>query len=539
VRDRGDIRLLILRPSAFGVEPRPREAAPGVRVLPFAEVKAWFGGVRALGELFRSAEAELATQRIEYLSKPFLAALMLRALSRGPCYFSDDAGARVRVGWTQTLGMAVRFARELAGIPQVARHAAQAADGLVAESISGKKAIDLTRPPLYLRGDLQFGLRAGGSVGHIAGVLNNLHRFVASPVFVTSDRVPTVRPEIETHVVAPARDYCGFEEIPQIHFNGRLAHGARTALAGRRPSFVYQRCGLFVYAGLALARELGVPFVLEYNGSEVWSARHWGTPLRHEALATRVETVLLEGASMVTVVSKPLRDELLRRGIARERILLNPNGVDPDRYSPAVDGAAVRGRLGLDGKRVVGFIGTFGRWHGAEALADAFGRLMARRPDWRDGVRLLLIGDGLTRPEVEAEVARGGVARQVVMTGLVPQEQGPAHLAACDVLVSPQVRNPDGTPFFGSPTKLFEYMAMGKAIVASELDQMGEVLAHEQTALLVEPGDTEALAAAIERVLADDGLRQRLGEHARRTALARHTWSEHTRRIVAALAALS
>jgi glycosyltransferase involved in cell wall biosynthesis len=278
-----------------------------------------------------------------------------------------------------------------------------------------------------------------------------------------------------------------------------------------------------------------VPFVLEYNGSEVWSARHWGRPLGHERLATHVETTLLHAASLVVVVSRPLRDELLRRGIPERRILLNPNGVDPDRYSPQADGSVVRRAYRLEHRRVVGFIGTFGRWHGAPLLIEAFANLLARRPEWRESVRLLMIGDGLTRPDVEACVQSLGLAQHVVLTGLVPQSDGPAHLAACDVLVSPQVRNPDGTPFFGSPTKLFEYMAMGKAIVASNLDQLGEVLADGDTGLLVEPGDVEGLASAIERLLADENLARRLGEAARRAVLAGHTWADHTGRIVEAL----
>jgi glycosyltransferase involved in cell wall biosynthesis len=97
------------------------------------------------------------------------------------------------------------------------------------------------------------------------------------------------------------------------------------------------------------------------------------------------------------------------------------------------------------------------------------------------------------------------------------------------------VRNPDGTPFFGSPTKLFEYMAMGRGIVASNIDQVGEVLRHGETAWLVEPGDADALAAGLERLLSDPDLARRLGEAARRDAVAGHTWRDHTRRIVEAL----
>ena len=92
--------------------------------------------------------------------------------------------------------------------------------------------------------------------------------------------------------------------------------------------------------------------------------------------------------------------------------------------------------------------------------------------------------------------------------------------------------NPDGTPLFGSPTKLFEYMAMGKGIVASDLDQIGEVLEHDRTAWMVEPGNADSLAAGLKVLIDDVQLRERLGRAARDEAVANHTWEQHTRRIV-------
>jgi glycosyltransferase involved in cell wall biosynthesis len=134
--------------------------------------------------------------------------------------------------------------------------------------------------------------------------------------------------------------------------------------------------------------------------------------------------------------------------------------------------------------------------------------------------------------EVRRILAEGAALEATSFTGLVAQEEGPAHLAACDVLVSPHVPNPDGTPFFGSPTKLFEYMAMGRGIVASNLDQIGEVLEHNRTALLVPPGDADALASAVARLSEDHALRECLGAEARRVALEQHTWRAHTQRTI-------
>ena len=227
-----------------------------------------------------------------------------------------------------------------------------------------------------------------------------------------------------------------------------------------------------------------------------------------------------------------MRDEVAGRGIDTARVLVNPNGVDPDRYRPDVDARRVRARYALGDRAVIGFIGTFGPWHGAEVLARAFVKLVAGDPARADRVRLLMIGDGARLAETRRILAEGNALGAAVFTGLVPQEQGPSHLAACDVLASPHVGNPDGTPFFGSPTKLFEYMAMGRGIVASDLEQIGEVLDHGRTAWLVEPGSADALAAGLARVLDDEALRASLGAAARQEAVARYTWRAHTQRTI-------
>jgi glycosyltransferase involved in cell wall biosynthesis len=97
------------------------------------------------------------------------------------------------------------------------------------------------------------------------------------------------------------------------------------------------------------------------------------------------------------------------------------------------------------------------------------------------------------------------------------------------------VPNPDGTPFFGSPTKLFEYMGLRKAIVASDLDQIGEVIEHERSGLLVSPGDVEATAASVRRLLEDPPLRGRLAAAALERVTRQYSWNEHARRILSAL----
>ncbi|MCA1558332.1 MAG: glycosyltransferase [Acidobacteria bacterium] len=145
---------------------------------------------------------------------------------------------------------------------------------------------------------------------------------------------------------------------------------------------------------------------------------------------------------------------------------------------------------------------------------------------------------GKLREEVEHVVREAGMMERVHFAGVIEHERVPAYLDACDVLVSPHIPLGDGSEFFGSPTKLFEYMAMEKGIVASRLGQIGDVLENEESALLVEPGDVRELSAAILRMANDRDLRERLGRTARERAVRHHTWAHNARKVLDAYRAL-
>jgi glycosyltransferase involved in cell wall biosynthesis len=526
-------RLTVFRPGVAA--PAPTDDEDAVALDDFK------GRLRA-GRMARVGayrEGRILVHRLESSGRPLPLALALRVLARGPVYIEDTRGRRKAISIGQIAAWSAQIASEPLRIGVLLRRMERRVAELEGAPRPSARPLDLTSPTLYLRTDLSFGIRAGGSVGHIAGVLNELDGFAGAPIFLTTDDVPTVRSDIETHPIVPSEAFWNFKELPTFVLNDAVERTAASALAGRSIGFVYQRYSLNNFAGIRIARAHGVRLVLEYNGSEIWMSRHWGRAIRHEAMAERIERLNLAAADLIVVVSRAMEAELVDRGVDRSKIFVNCNGVDERRYRPDLDGAAIRSRFELDSTTVVGFIGTFGPWHGAEVLVRAFAKMIAGDSAIAKSARLLMIGDGPGLPAVRRLVAERAVSGSVVFTGLVPQDEGPAYLAACDVLISPHVPNPDGTPFFGSPTKLFEYMAMGKGIVASNLDQIGEVLDHGRDAWLVPPGDVDALADAIRRLVCDRRLRERLGERAREQAVARHTWRQHTGRTIDRLRAVA
>jgi glycosyltransferase involved in cell wall biosynthesis len=315
-----------------------------------------------------------------------------------------------------------------------------------------------------------------------------------------------------------------------LSYSFQFAREVRRLVKAARPGMFYQRHGRFTVAGALLSQWMGIPLVLEYNASELWMADYWD-PTRFRTWLRLCEEVSLRCASMIVVVSEPIRQELLQRGIPSNRITVSPNAVDPDHFHPGCGGKRIREQIGSDSNQtVVAFVGSFSYWHGIPVLRDAIQHILQEKSS--DAMRFLLVGKGPLHEEMRSSLSHFEDKQQVVFTGIVPHDQIRTYLDAADILVSPHVPLPDGRPFFGSPTKLFEYMAMGKPIVASRLDQLAEVLTHNYTALLITPGSVEELVAAIHLLARDENLRHRLGERARAVAIERHTWQQNAARVL-------
>jgi len=384
---------------------------------------------------------------------------------------------------------------------------------------------------IYLRTDNFRGLQQGGSFTHFRGIVKGFSKLGNKIHYIGSGNIQVIGLNFPKMIIPYPLKF-NLPEIPEIYYNWRFIPKAYKIIKKSNPLFLYQRHSVFNACGAVLSQLTGIPLILEYNGSEPWIRQKWGGLLIFKRLCYFFENFSLKRTDLILVVSEPIKGELLKRNIPEEKILVNYNGVDPEEFNPDIDGSVIKKKLSLDNKIVIGAVSTFGVWHGMPVLAKAVKEVLYKLQDTRYKIHFLFIGDGVERSQCERIIQESRMEKYVTFTGTVPYIEIPQYLTACDILVSPHVPNPDGTSFFGSPTKLFEYMATGKGIVASDLDQIGEVLQHKKTAWLVKPGDVNDLISGIIGLVKDKQLREELGTNARQEVARKYTWEQNIKKII-------
>lgn len=288
---------------------------------------------------------------------------------------------------------------------------------------------------------------------------------------------------------------------------------------------LYERHWLLASGGIIAAQRLGIPVILEVNGDIIEEYRQLGIRLSQAqwAVIDVVSRSMFARASAVITVSDTLKQRIAYRWqVDPRKIHVVHNGSHVDLFANPNESAAARWRSLIGGVPAVAFVGAFQPWHGIDLLVHSFSRIA------RAGVeaKLILVGDGPVRPDLEQLVSDLRLTDRVVFTGKLPHPEVAAVLSAVEVaIVNPRAT---GATVSQSPLKLFEYMAAGKAIVAPAIPTIEKLLGHRTSALLIPPDDVESLAAAQIELLRDARLRLALGNAAQQQALARHSWDHVT-----------
>lgn len=272
------------------------------------------------------------------------------------------------------------------------------------------------------------------------------------------------------------------------------------------------------------ARRCGVPVAYEVRGFwEVTQVSH--NPAHEASLSYQMQKALESRTAAlcdhVFTLASPMRDELVRRGVAPHRISLLPNSCDPGHFRPAprAEDLARAWNIPAD-VPVIGYIGSFVQYEGLDDLTRACARLR------RDGhrFRLALVGGkaGPVESGIEAIAREQGLSDWVIAPGRVPHEEVDAWYSLIDI--APFPRKPQPVTELVTPLKPLEAMAMEKAVVMSSVRAMAEMVDDGQTGLVFEKGNPDDLAAKLALLLTDGDLRRRIGRNARRHVQTERTW---------------
>lgn len=297
---------------------------------------------------------------------------------------------------------------------------------------------------------------------------------------------------------------------------GRPSLRSRIFKLGERLYFAtaYRLTAGAIAAGII--SKYGIAAVLERNSAKgigAFPARLMKKPLVEEIIDPDFSRTAVKSADKVFAYTPKVLEGL----VPADRIFITTAGVDVDVFTPR-DGSALRKKYGLEGRKVLVYVGEMSAWHGIDVLVRAMALL-------GEGYRALILGKNaeILKP-LAVEL---GVLDRLVFTGPVRHEEVPLYISAADIGVAPYdpagVRDMERLGFYFSPIKLFEYMACGKPVVASDIDIVGGIVKDSGCGVLAKPGDPGSLAEAI-RSLAGSPHGESMGAAGRKACVEKYNW---------------
>ncbi|MBN1780132.1 glycosyltransferase family 4 protein [bacterium] len=317
-------------------------------------------------------------------------------------------------------------------------------------------------------------------------------------------------------------------EPNQLLQNIRYYREESAILRAENPDLMIARLETNVFSPVFLAKNYRLPFIAEVDSPVTYEIRHFtkGYLLPYKLLE-KLEMDFILRADAAFCVSEQLKAHFVRRGVPGDHLHVIPNGADVSRFHPDVPCADLREVHGLEGKTVIGFIGSFHYWHGVDQLMKLMDTVLGAH---RDAVFLMAGKGGPMRRQLQEHIsARHGDGR-VHLLSHVSHERIPALINAMDIVLAPYPALPF---FYYSPVKIYEYMACGKPVVTSRSGQIAEIVQDMHNGMLCEPGQTGEFAERIALLINKPSLRKSMGKKAWECVQNKHTWAHRARQLQA------
>jgi len=296
------------------------------------------------------------------------------------------------------------------------------------------------------------------------------------------------------------------EKVDFIHAHSPSIWGLAALLAGRKSKtkVIYEIRAFWEDAAVDAGK------IKEGGGSyKLWRA---------------LETAVVKRSDKVVAICQGLKKDLVSRGISPDKVVVVPNGVDTDRFNPVEkDGGLVR-ELGLDGKTVFGFVGSMFNFEGLEVLVQAVAALDG---ETRANIRVLLVGEGESHGRIQSMVDAQKLSGAIQLVGRVPHDHVEAYYSVIDVFVYPRISK--RITELVTPLKPLEAMAMGKAVVMSNVGGLVELLDGEECGMLFEAGNARSLAQVMADLAANPVKVETFGALALNSVRAHRDWNKLAR----------
>jgi glycosyltransferase involved in cell wall biosynthesis len=315
--------------------------------------------------------------------------------------------------------------------------------------------------------------------------------------------------------------------IPQalafrLRDKARIQHGQTyskrliSAALDHHPDIILETHIAFSLAGKIASSKTGIPLVLD-DCSPSWEEKQqYGVGLENSAV--KIHQEVTRCASLITAVNETMRQYLIDEGVPEEKIVTIYNGFDGDLFNENVSGDVFRKSHNIPSNvTTIVFVGSFQPYHKVDLLIKAFAQL---EPD--NKFHLILAGDGQGLESAKKLTSDIGLSNRVTFTGKLLYADVPQCLAAGDIAVMP------ATNTYGNPMKIYEYMAIGKAVVAPDQPTITEIAKHGVNAALFEPENVTALHQVLTSLVLDENYCRKIGQQGARDMLG-HTWDNRAK----------